>query len=200
MKKSSKQADFGTYHHTTALISQTIREEAKQLFEETFGDLPFSRDTKLKILDIGCGLGFLSCLCAEYYSNAMIIGFDAFEDASLEDSSLEKAQTNARILGFSRRVTFEKQDIFRADYSKQKFDLFVSNLVFHNLEKRRMSAYDRLAAWMTPGSFVVMGDLFFDYSSDFKRLSRLFSGIREIPSHKTMEAPFRVLVLSEPKL
>ena len=144
-------------------------------------------------------MGFLSCLSAAYYPNAMVAGFDVFEDASLEDSSLKRAESNARILGFSRRITFEKQDIFRADYSKGKFDLFVSNLVFHNLDKERMNAYDRLASWMKPGSFAVLGDLFFDYDMDQRRLRKLFANVQERPADKTMKAPYRILVLSETK-
>lgn len=180
-------ADFGTYHHTTIRGSEKARARFKVLFTEAFADLPFSRDDKLKILDIGCGLGFLSCTCAEYYPHAMITGFDTFEHASLKNSSLAKAKNNVKILGFSERVKFQKQNFFRSDYRKGKFDLFVSNLVFENFGKKRLEAYEKLAKWATPKSYAVLSEIFFDYKTDFKRLTSLFGSVRERPGSMIRE-------------
>ena len=147
-------ADFGTYHHSTHPGSEKIREKVKILFTQVLGDMPFARDDKLKILDIGCGLGFLSCVCAEYYPKAKVTGIDTFEHASLKGSSLTKAKNNAKILEFSERIRFQKGDVFYSDYSKGKFSLFVSNLVFHNFGRKRFVAYQRLAQWMMPKSYI----------------------------------------------
>lgn len=49
------------------------------MFTQDLSKLPFSRDDKLKILDIACELGFLSWVFAECYPNANITGFDTFE-------------------------------------------------------------------------------------------------------------------------
>jgi len=72
-----------------------------------------------------------------------------------------KAKNNVKILRFSERIGFQKRDIFRSDYNKRKFDLFVSNLVFHNFGRKRFDAYERLQHWATPESCIVLGDLFF---------------------------------------
>lgn len=173
--------DFGKYHYSTQHGSERIREKIEVLFKETFGDLPFSRDDKLKILDIACGLGFLSCVCAKYYPNGMITGIDTFEHTSLKNSSLAKAKNNVKILGFSERIRFQKRDIFRSEYSKRKFNLYVSNLVFHNFGRKRFDAYERLAQWATPRSHIVLGDLFFDYKEDLKLLTNLFGSVQEKP-------------------
>jgi len=45
--------------------------------------------------------------------------------------------------------------------TKEKFDIFVSNLVFHNFGKMPFKAYSHLSSWAQAGSFVVMGDLLF---------------------------------------
>ena len=82
-KVTDGQPDFGKYHHTTPAESAEIRREARVMFMKAFDQLPFSRDEKLEILDVGCGLGFLSCVCAEFYPNATVTGFDTFEDSSL---------------------------------------------------------------------------------------------------------------------
>ena len=193
-----KMADFGTYHHSTHRGSEKIREKVKVLFTEVFGDLPFARDDKLKILDVGCGLGFLSCVCAEYYPKAKVTGIDTFEHASLKGSSLTEAKNNAKILEFSERIRFQKGDIFSSDYSKGKFKLFVSNLVFHNFGRKRFDAYQKLAHWMTPKSYMVLGELFFDYKTDSRRLTSLFGNVEERPS-SAIGGAYKMLVMSEPK-
>jgi ribosomal protein L11 methylase PrmA len=195
---NNRQPDFGTYHHSTPRTSQKIREKAKILFTRVFRNLPFARDDRLKILDVGCGLGFLSCVCAEYYPKARIIGFDTFKHASIKESSLSKTNNNAKILGFSERIKFQRGDVFSSDYSKGNFDLFVSNLVFHNLGRQRINAYERLAHWMTSKSYLVLGELFFDYKTDFKQFTSLFGNVQKIHCFN-IGRQYKMLVLSEPK-
>jgi cyclopropane fatty-acyl-phospholipid synthase-like methyltransferase len=132
----------------------------------------------LRILDVGCGLGFLSCVSAEFYTNAQITGIDTFKHASLKRSSLEKAKENARILGFLDRIDFKKGDVFKF-MPAEKFDIIVSNLVFHNIGKTRFKAYSRLSLWTQSGSFIVMGDLFFSRLTDITELTKAFSIVRD---------------------
>jgi cyclopropane fatty-acyl-phospholipid synthase-like methyltransferase len=133
---------------------------------------------RLRILDVGCGLGFLSCVSAEFYTNAQITGIDTFKHASLKRSSLEKAKENARILGFLDRIDFKKGDVFKF-MPAEKFDIIVSNLVFHNIGKTRFKAYSRLSLWTQSGSFIVMGDLFFSRLTDITELTKAFSIVRD---------------------
>jgi len=128
----------------------------------------------------------------------MITGFDTFEHPSLKNASLAKAKNNAKVLGFSERIRFQKRDFFRSDYGKGKFDLFVSNLVFEKLGKKRLNAYDRVAQWTTPESYVVLGELFFEYKVDLKRLRALFGSVLERPGSK-IGSGYRMLVLSKPR-
>jgi cyclopropane fatty-acyl-phospholipid synthase-like methyltransferase len=157
--------------------------------------LPFSRDDEVGILDLGCGLGFLSCVCAKFYRRARVTGIDTFEHASLKGSSLERANENVRILGLSDRVHFERGDILASDYGPGGFDLFVSNLVFHNLGRRRFAAYDRLLSWMSPNSHAVLSDSFRD-KGDMKYLSSIFRIEKEIRP-KISWAPYKILALSK---
>lgn len=195
---NSQQPDFGTYHHSTPRASQKIRQKVKMLFTKVFSDLPFAYDDSLKILDVGCGLGFLSCVCAEYYPKARITGFDTFKHASLKESSLAKTNNNAKTLGFSERIRFQKGDVCSSDYSKGNYDLFVSNLVFHNLARKRINAYEILAHWMMPRSYLVLGDLFFDYKTDFRRLTSHFGNVEKINCFN-IGRQYKMLVLSDPK-
>jgi 16S rRNA G1207 methylase RsmC len=195
---NNQQPDFGTYHYSTPKASLKLREKVKILFTRVFGNLPFDRDENLKILDVGCGLGFLSCVCAEYYPKARITGFDTFKHTSLKESSLAKTNNNAKILGFSGRIRFQKGDVFSSGYSKEKYDLFVSNLVFHNLGRRRIKAYERLAHWMTPKSYLILGDLFFEYKTDFRRLTSHFGNVEKV-NRFNIGGQYKILVLSDPK-
>jgi cyclopropane fatty-acyl-phospholipid synthase-like methyltransferase len=137
-------------------------------------------------------------VCAEYYPKAKVIGVDTFEHASLKDSSLKKARKNARILEFSDRMTFQKGDVFSANFKRGKFDLLVSNLVFHNFGKKRIKAYERLAQWSSPKSHVIIGDIFFDYKTDSRSLSNLFGIVKKLPG-SSIGSSYKILMLSEPK-
>ena len=165
------------------------------MFTDAFPSLPFRRDEKLRILDVGCGLGFLSCVSAEFYKNARISGIDTFDHASLKGSSPERAKENVRILGFLDRIDFKKGDVFRFRPA-EKFDIIVSNLVFHNFGKMRFEAYSRLSSWVQAGSFVVMGELFFSPKTDIAQLAKAFRILREIKS-KSGFGQYAVLVMSK---
>jgi SAM-dependent methyltransferase len=197
VKNKEKLPDFGTYHHTTPKDSAKIRGKVKLAFVEAFRTLPFAKHEKLEVLDLGCGLGFVSCVCAGFYPNAIVTGIDTFEDASLKGSNLAKARKNAEILGFSDRVTFQKGDIFRSNYKRSGFDLFVSNLVYHNFGDKRFAAYERLASWVRPNSYVILGDMMFHPAVDLKYLSRLFKNVNEIAT--ALGGNYLTLVLSAPK-
>ncbi len=54
-----QDVDFGTYHHSTPEESKHIRECAEKAFSKLLRSLYSSR-AALKILDAGCGLGFLT--------------------------------------------------------------------------------------------------------------------------------------------
>jgi cyclopropane fatty-acyl-phospholipid synthase-like methyltransferase len=170
--------DFGVYHYTQRVASEKIRAAVENLFTHAFASLPFRTGDKLKILDVGCGLGFLSCVSAEFYNNARITGIDTFKHASLKGSSLEKVKENAEILGLSDRTDFIKVDVFKFAPTR-KFDLIVSNLAFHNFGKRRLDAYELVARWSKRKSYIILGDLFFDYEVDLMSLSKLFNTVKE---------------------
>jgi 2-polyprenyl-3-methyl-5-hydroxy-6-metoxy-1,4-benzoquinol methylase len=78
-RKKTKEPDFGTYHHSTSVASKEVRTVVKAMFTDAFASIPFGRDDELRILDVGCGLGFLSCVSAEFYQTARITGIDTFE-------------------------------------------------------------------------------------------------------------------------
>ena len=62
----------------------------------------------------------------------------------------------------------------------EKFDIIVSNLVFHNFGKMRFKAYSLLSSWTQTSSFVIMGDLFFSHKTDIAQLEKAFRILRQI--------------------
>src|SRR5215469_9235370 len=88
-REKTKEPDFGTYHHSTSVASKKVRIIVKAMFTDAFASLPLGRDDELRILDVRCRLGFLSCVSAEFYKNARITGIDTFKHVNLKRSSLE---------------------------------------------------------------------------------------------------------------
>jgi 2-polyprenyl-3-methyl-5-hydroxy-6-metoxy-1,4-benzoquinol methylase len=196
MIEKTKEPYFGTYHHSTSAASKKTRAVVKDMFTNAFASLPFGRDDELRILDLGCGLGFLSCVSAEFYKNAQITGIDTFKHPSLKRSSLERAKENARILGFLDRIDFKKCNVFRFR-PIEKFDIIVSNLVFHNFGKMRFKAYSRLLTWVQAGSFIVIGDLFFSHKTDIAQLVKAFRILKEIRSPRSGFEQYALLMMSK---
>jgi cyclopropane fatty-acyl-phospholipid synthase-like methyltransferase len=151
--------DFGTYHHSTPEESKQIREDAAKAFSKLLRPLYPSTAT-LKILDAGCGLGFLTYAAAKRFPKATITGVDLFRHGSVSDLSIDKVVQNMKSLGIVSRTSFLKHDLTKPIKSDVQFDLALSNLVFHNMGKKRFNAYGTVFDVLKPGGCFVMGDLF----------------------------------------
>ena len=136
--------DFGPYHHSTPEESDHIRESAEKAFFKLLRPLYPFRAT-LKILDAGCGLGFLTYL---------------FRHGSISGISMDRAAKNMKSLGLDSRTSLPKQDLREPLKSEVQFDLAISNLVFHNMGKKRFNAYDTVFDALKPKGYFVIGDLF----------------------------------------
>src|SRR5690348_2230288 len=81
-RTNTRQADFGTYHHSTPKESNEIRKRAEKSFSKLLRPL-FPASAPLRIVDAGCGLGFLVYVAAKCFPNAHVTGIDLFRHASL---------------------------------------------------------------------------------------------------------------------
>jgi cyclopropane fatty-acyl-phospholipid synthase-like methyltransferase len=164
------------------------------MFTDAFASLPFRRDEKLRILDVGCGLGFLSCVSAEFYKNARITELTrSIMPASKGPAPRGRKRTRG-YLAVLDRIDFKKGDVFRFRPA-EKFDIIVSNLVFHNFGKMRFKTYSRLSSWAHAGS-VVMGDLLFSPKTDIAQLAKAFRILGEIKP-KSGFGQYALLVMSK---
>ena len=138
--RRSKQdaVDFGTYHHSTLEESKEIRAAAEKAFSNLLRSLYSSRGP-LRVLDAGCGLGFLTYVAARCFPKAHVTGVDLFKHGSISEMSMEKAAKNMRSLSVDSRTSFLKHDLTTPLKSDGNFDLAASNLVFHNVGKKRFN-------------------------------------------------------------
>jgi cyclopropane fatty-acyl-phospholipid synthase-like methyltransferase len=165
--QSMADVDFGTYHHSTAEESRQIREDATKAFSRLLRPL-YSPRAALRILDAGCGLGFLMCVAGECFPKATITGVDLFRRGSMSELSMDKAVTNMTSLGIDSRTSFLRHDLTKPMTSEVRYDLALSNLVFHNMGKKRFAAYGTVFDALKPGGYFVIGDLFPRGKADMK--------------------------------
>jgi len=151
--------DFGTYHHSTPEESKQIREDAAKAFSKLLRPL-YPSGAALRILDAGCGLGFLTSVAASCFPKANITGDDLFRSGSMSELSMDKAMKNMKSLGMDSRTSFLKHDLTKPLNSDVQYDLAVSNLVFHNMRKKRFKAYETVFDALKSSGYFVIGDLF----------------------------------------
>lgn len=190
--------DFGTYHHSTPEESSHIRERAEEAFSKVLRSLYPSR-AHLRILDAGCGLGFLMYVAAKCFPKARVTGVDLFRQGSISEISMEKAANNMRILGMESRITFLKHDLTKPMESEAQFDLAVSNLVFHNMGEKRFKAYGTVFDALKPGGFFVIGDLFPHDKADMDRFRKHATLINELAESGSGRWVYKIKVLRKHK-
>ena len=190
------RTDFGTYHHSTPEESKAVRKQAEEVFSKVLLSL-FPSDANLRVLDAGCGLGFLMYVAAKCFPNASITGVDLFKHGSISGLSMEKAAKNMETLGISSRTSFLKHDLTKPLPSDANYDLVVSNVVFHNLGKKRLNAYDNVFNALKPAGFFVLGDLFPKDKDDNEYLCTRSTFIQELDEGEAGPWAYRIKVLQK---
>jgi cyclopropane fatty-acyl-phospholipid synthase-like methyltransferase len=186
--------DFGTYHHTTTEESRLIREYAEKTFSNLLRPL-YPRRTTLRILDAGCGLGFLTYVAAECFPKATITGVDLFTHDSVSELSMPKAAENMKSLGIDSRTSFLKHDLTKPIESKVRYDLAVSNLVFHNIGRKRFEAYGTVFDALKRRGYFVIGDLFPQGKADMHYFCERFSLVDEADGNALGVPSYKIKVL-----
>lgn len=188
--------DFGTYHHSTPKESKDLRKRAEKAFSKLLRALYPSR-APLRILDAGCGLGFLMYVAASCFPKANLTGVDVFRHGSISDISVDKAANNMRSLGIDSRTSFLKHDLTKPIESGVQYDLAVSNLVFHNLGKKRFKAYETVFDVLKPAGFFVIGDSFPHAKADMNYFSQHSTVIKELDQSSSGPWAYKIEVLKK---
>jgi len=75
----------------------------------------------MRVLDVGCGTGFLACLLAEMLDDVEIIGVDA------DERLLEVARQRLEREGLAERVSLRQGDAYSLPFPDESFDLVTSH-------------------------------------------------------------------------
>lgn len=191
----SNNIDFGTYHHNTPEESERTREKISVLFRQAFRYIPDSETSRLKFLDAGSGLGFLSHLICEAFPLSVVYGIDRYEGNSLEGGSSKRAVDNMKALGLESRVKFIQGDLREIPFSNDEFDHAATSLVYHNIFRHRDKSYSELSRVLKKGGILLYGDI--SFGKDFKRFSSQFEEIDSLSITRDNKTDYRLIVLKK---
>jgi cyclopropane fatty-acyl-phospholipid synthase-like methyltransferase len=186
--------DFGTYHHSTPNESNDIRERGEKAFSKLLRSL-YPSGARLRVLDAGCGLGYLMSVAAKCFPKARITGVDLFQHGSLSGISMDKAAKNMKSLGIDSRTSFLRHDLTKPMESDAQYDLAVSNLAFHNMAKRRFKAYGTVFDALKPRGFFVIGDFFPHAKADMDYFRERSIVINELDQNGSGPWAYKIKVL-----
>jgi SAM-dependent methyltransferase len=137
------------------LVRDRGREEERRVWlDRTVAAIPFARDARLRVIDIGCGYGAVSKAVLAAFPNA---------ELTLHDYSqvmFDHARDN--LAAYADRVSAVRADLRDPDWAKQvggPFDVAVSALCLHNTMDMAVIA----AAYRGVREILRPGGCFIDY-------------------------------------
>jgi len=114
-----------------------------------------------RVLDVGCGNGFLLVEAAKRLSTGTAIGIDAWKTGA-GDQRAETARRNAYLEGVGDRVEIKDADARQMPFPSQSLDVIVSSLMLHHAggsaDRHRVLA--EMLRVLKPGGKIVLYDAF----------------------------------------
>lgn len=127
-----------------------------------------------KVLDVGTGLGLLMIGAAKRLSSGKAIGIDIFDAKDLSSNTIERTKTNAQLEKVAGRVEILRMDILKNDFPDDYFDVIVSNLCLHNINRseNRKVACAEIHRILKPGGMAIISDFIKteEYTRKFRSL------------------------------
>lgn len=96
----------------------------KQMIDALLDSVPFDSNSKIKVIDLGCGTGTISQKISERFPNSIIVCIDiASNMIEIAKNKLSKHKASDFIVGDFSQIEF-----------KDKYDVAVSSLALHHLK------------------------------------------------------------------
>jgi ubiquinone/menaquinone biosynthesis C-methylase UbiE len=144
--QQSNQAEYAHGHHPTVLKSHLWR----TLENSCAYVLPHIKPD-MKILDVGCGPGNLTCDFAKLVPEGSVIGLDRSEDI------ISQARELAESKGITN-VSFTEGNIFSLDYPDNEFDIVHAHQVLQHVGDAS-TAVREMRRVTKPGGIVASRDM-----------------------------------------
>ena len=147
-----KSYDFDSF--TLAQSSAELERLQKQA--EMVADIEIPRlntlglDQSSRILDMGCGPGFITAKIAEQCSDSIVLGIDKSRDL------LDVARKI--IAPRHSNLSFRQGDVYQTDLEDNKFDFVYSRFIFQHLDKPQ-EALKEINRISKPGGRVCIADI-----------------------------------------
>jgi ubiquinone/menaquinone biosynthesis C-methylase UbiE len=113
-----------------------------------------------EILDLGCGRGTVLLMAAKLLQQGKATGIDVWRAHEQSGNALSVTQRNAEREGVAERIALHTADIQHLPFSDGSFDLVVSSMVIHNIQKQegRQQAIDEAVRVLKPGGMLMIAD------------------------------------------
>jgi arsenite methyltransferase len=114
-----------------------------------------------RVLDVGCGNGFVLIDVAKRLSAGTAVGIDVWK-AEAGEQSAELARRNAYLEGVADRVEIKSADARQMPFPSQSFDVIVSSLMLHHAGGRsdRHRVLAEMLRVLKPGGTIKLYDAF----------------------------------------
>ena len=114
--------------------------------------LPFTTNTAIRVLDLGCGTGALSSLILSAFPAATVSACD------LAEPMLDICRQ--RLAPYSPRASFQRADFSSTEFGNDEFDAVVSGLAIHHLDAAQTKdLYKRIYSTLRPGGMFLNREL-----------------------------------------
>lgn len=110
-----------------------------------------------KVLDVGCGNGFLIIEAAKHLTTGKAIGIDIWQSHAGQQSG-EAGWHNAKIEGVTDRVDFQTVDARTMPFENESFDVIVSSLALHHMEGLDQALQEMIRV-LKPGGRILIYDM-----------------------------------------
>jgi len=157
MNDNKKQGSyrFGTFHDNEIELDRLKKQAAAFIGIEIKNLERAGLKPGQKVLDLGCGPGFISCELAKYVGNGQVMGVDT------NDQLLTIADNEKKIRNITN-LNFKKSNVYQLDLPKNEFDFVYCRLIFQHLSDPNL-ALQNIYQVLKPGGIVCIADIDDDF-------------------------------------